>query len=124
MQPLLTTFHNPSNQTNSAFVFMAPNVTRSPALAGSASAEAGLEVVLEDFVTVLNHLRHGELALHAIHVAALWSAAGVIAAARDDTMFGTLPSRLRATFRPGPTSAALAGEGSIARLGRAPPSGR
>ncbi len=87
---LLTTFPNPSNQSNTAFVFLTTE-----AVSAQASAEVGVDVVLADFVDVLDRLRRGDLAMHAIHVAALWSAATALASAGDGASVGSLPARLR-----------------------------
>jgi len=91
---LVTTFPNPSNQSNTAYVFLATGVK----LAADATQEAGVELVWADFVAVLQALRAGELLLHAIHVAALWSAAAAIAACQDDPNLGALPARVRAAM--------------------------
>jgi 8-oxo-dGTP pyrophosphatase MutT (NUDIX family) len=94
---LLTTFPNPSNQSNTAFVFITTE-----AVLAEESGEAGVDVVLADFVDVLGQLRRGEFAMHAIHVAALWSAATALAAAGDEAGAGSLPARLRAALSSGP----------------------
>jgi len=98
---LLTTFPNPSNQSNTAFVFMTTE-----AVSAQVSVEAGVDVVLADFVDVLSLLRRGELAMHAIHVAALWSAATALASAGDGAGPGSLPARLRAELSSGANAAA------------------
>jgi 8-oxo-dGTP pyrophosphatase MutT (NUDIX family) len=93
LQLLLTTFPNPSNQSNTAFVFLTTE-----AVSAQESPEAGVGVVLADFVDVLDQLRRGDLAMHAIHVAALWSAATALASAGDEATAGSLPTRLRAAL--------------------------
>ena len=47
-----------------------------------------------DLVSVLEGLRDGSATLHAVHVAALWSAAARIAS-NPSNRFGALPARLR-----------------------------
>jgi len=92
VQHLLTTFPNPSNQNNTAYVFFAEQAVQNE---DNSLAEPGVEVFLEDFVSVLQRAREGRLTLHAIHVAALWSAAAAVLATEDGTTCGALPSRLR-----------------------------
>jgi ADP-ribose pyrophosphatase len=93
--PVLTTYPDPANQTNSATAFLALGVepTEAPKLD---SAEA-IELVLEDFPTVLKQLSSGELRMHAVHVAALWSAAARIALNRLPGT-ETLREQLQALF--------------------------
>jgi ADP-ribose pyrophosphatase len=74
--PILTVYPDPANQTNVATAFLALDVTLKGAQALD-SSEA-LDVFLADFPTVLKQLSSGELRMHAVHVAALWSAAARI----------------------------------------------
>lgn len=89
----LTCVHpNSSNQTNTAYCFLATATVR---IAAPRHGPSEVQDVLEaDLVDVLELLREGELTLHAVHVAALWSAAARIAADRVDR-FGALTLRLR-----------------------------
>jgi 8-oxo-dGTP pyrophosphatase MutT (NUDIX family) len=74
--PILTVYPDPANQTNVATAFLALDV----ALIGSQTLDSSesLDVFLADFPTVLKRLSTGELRMHAVHVAALWSAAARI----------------------------------------------
>ncbi len=89
----LTSVHpNSSNQTNTAYCFLATATSRIAApLHGPSEVQETLEA---DLVDVLELLREGEMTLHAVHVAALWSAAARIAGDRVNR-FGTLTLRLR-----------------------------
>ncbi len=90
---LLRTHPNPANQTNTVFCFLATDIARS----GDAPyrlARAGQELLEQDFVQVLEYLRRGVLVMHAVHAAALWSAAAHIARDRSGR-FGALSIRLR-----------------------------
>jgi ADP-ribose pyrophosphatase len=71
--PVLTTYPDPANQTNSATAFLALGVE--PKQAQELDSAEAVEVVLADFPTALKQLSNGELRMHAVHVAALWSAA-------------------------------------------------
>jgi ADP-ribose pyrophosphatase len=93
--PILTTYPDPANQTNIATAFLALGVepTEAPKLD---SAEA-VELVLTDLPTVLGQLSSGETRMHAVHVAALWSAAArIVLDAIPETE--TLREQLRALF--------------------------
>jgi 8-oxo-dGTP pyrophosphatase MutT (NUDIX family) len=74
--PVLTTYPDPANFTNKAVGFLALDVEP----AGSQALDIGetIEIVLADFPDVLTRLVNGELRMHAVHVAALWSAAARI----------------------------------------------
>jgi 8-oxo-dGTP pyrophosphatase MutT (NUDIX family) len=74
--PVLTTYPDPANQTNIATGFLALNVE--PTGAQALDAAESIEVVQADFRDVLMRLASGELRMHAVHVAALWSAAARI----------------------------------------------
>jgi 8-oxo-dGTP pyrophosphatase MutT (NUDIX family) len=90
---LLRTHPDPSNQTNTAFCFLAANVDR----AGDALlhlVRGDQELAEQDLIEVLEHLRQGNVIMHSVHVAALWSAATHIASDRSG-QFGALPIRLR-----------------------------
>ena len=84
---------NPSNQTNTAHCFLATGLVRRalPQPGGPSEAQ---EVAETDLVSVLDGLRDGSATLHAVHVAALWSAAARIAS-DPSNRFGALPVRLR-----------------------------
>ncbi len=84
---------NPSNQTNTAFCFLATTVERTghPVPGGDGEAQ---DVVEADLVRVLDELREGVSTFHAVHAAALWSAAARIAADQSGR-FGLLTIRLR-----------------------------
>lgn len=84
---------NPSNQTNTAHCFLATGLVRraSPEPGGKGEAQEVAEV---EFAGILHDLRDGRTALHAVHAAALWSAAARIAADRTGR-FGPLATRLR-----------------------------
>lgn len=93
IERLATLRPNPSNQTNIAYCFLATGLIRSasPQLCGPGEV---YEVVEADLVRVLGDMREGGVTLHAMHVAALWSAAARIAS-DGSGRFGTLPARLR-----------------------------
>jgi ADP-ribose pyrophosphatase len=92
--PVLTTYPDPSNFTNEALGFLALDVE--PGTQALDSAEE-IEIVLADFPDVLTRLASGQLRMHAVHVATLWSAAAQI-------VLGAIPGtevlrdRLRAVF--------------------------
>ncbi len=93
--PVLTTYPDPANQTNIATAFLALGVE--PIAAPKLDSAEAVEVVLADFPTVLKQLSNGELRMHAVHVAALWSVAARIAL---NTVPGTetLREQLQALF--------------------------
>jgi len=93
LEHLATLHPNPSNQSNTAYCFLSTGLFRTglPKAGGSGEAQ---EVVEADLVETLTELRDGTRALHAIHAAALWSAAARIAAERS-SRFGPLTDRLR-----------------------------
>ena len=74
--PILTTYPDPANQTNIATAFLALGVE--PKEAQKLDSGETVELVLADFPTVLKQLSSGEIRMHAVHVAALWSAAARI----------------------------------------------
>jgi ADP-ribose pyrophosphatase len=84
---------NPSNQSNTAYCYLASGLSREtqPEHGGIGEAQ---ELVEADFVETLAAVRDGLLPVHAIHAAALWSAAARIAGDKT-TRFGPLPGRLR-----------------------------
>lgn len=90
---LVTLHPNPSNQTNTAYCFLATGLIRGASPQPCSPGEAH-EVVEADLIRVLDDVREGGITLHAVHVAALWSAAARIASDRSGR-FGTLPARLR-----------------------------
>lgn len=71
--PVLTTYPDPGNFTNKAVGFLALDVE--PVGVQALDAAESIEAVLDDFPDVLTRLASGELRMHAVHVAALWSAA-------------------------------------------------
>ena len=74
--PVLTTYPDPANFTNKAIGFLALDVQRIGAQVLD-SAES-IEIVLADLPDVLTRLASGELRMHAVHVATVWSAAARI----------------------------------------------
>jgi len=100
-ESLVTLHPNPSNQTNTAFCYLATDLIP-VMLQPSHDIGEALEVVDQDFLGVMAELQRGTLVMHAVHVAALWSAAARIAADRS-ARFGPLTARLR-TFLTGGTT--------------------
>lgn len=95
--PILTVYPDPANQTNTAAAFLALDVELQ-AQQSLDSSEA-IEVVLADLPDTLARLTSGELKMHAVHVAALWSA--VVHVMRDADRLSVptgLRSRLLAIF--------------------------
>jgi ADP-ribose pyrophosphatase len=92
---VLATYPDPANYTNVAIGFLALDVE--PAGAQALDAAESIEVVLADFPDVLARLASGELRMHAVHVAALWSAAARIVLG-DIPGAETLRDRLRPVF--------------------------
>lgn len=92
IERLVAVYPNPSNQTNTAHCFLATGLVRRalPQPGGPGEAQ---EVAEEDLVGVLDDLRAGTAIMHAVHVAALWSAAARIASDLSGR-FGALPARL------------------------------
>ncbi len=80
--PILTTYPDPGNQTNIATGFLALDVV--PVATQSLDPTEAIDVYLADFPTVMKRLSTGELRLHAVHVAALWSATSRILAGDPD----------------------------------------
>jgi ADP-ribose pyrophosphatase len=74
--PILTTYPDPANQTNIATAFLALGVE--PKAAQKLDSGETVELVLADFPAVLKQISSGEVRMHAVHVAALWSAAARI----------------------------------------------
>lgn len=93
--PILTTYPDPANFTNTAIGFMALDVE--PLAAQALDAAESIEVVLADFPDVLSGLADGALRMHAVHVAALWSAAARILLG-DIPGVEALRDRLRSVF--------------------------
>jgi 8-oxo-dGTP pyrophosphatase MutT (NUDIX family) len=92
LEPLVTVHPNPSNQTNTAYCFLATGLSRiTQPQQGPGEVQDTVEA---DLTAVLEQLREGVLTLHAVHVAALWSAAARIAGEGSDR-FGPLTVRLR-----------------------------
>jgi ADP-ribose pyrophosphatase len=91
--PILTTYPDPGNQSNVATAFLALNVERIGAQ--SLDSSEAVDVFLTDFPDVLLRLSNGALRLHAVHVAALWSAAGRILLADESIAAMTAPLRDR-----------------------------
>lgn len=96
--PILTTYPDPGNQTNVATAFLALNVE--PIGRQSLDSSEAIDVFLTDFPDTLMRLSSGALRLHAVHVAALWSAAGRILLADENiaTATAALRARLLAAF--------------------------
>jgi ADP-ribose pyrophosphatase len=96
--PILTTYPDPGNQTNVATAFLALNVE--PIGRQSLDSSEAIDVFLTDFPDTLMRLSSGALRLHAVHVAALWSAAGRILLADESiaTATAALRERLLAAF--------------------------
>lgn len=90
--PILTTYPDPGNQSNTATVFLAIGVE--PSGAQSFDIGEAIDVSFEDFPSVLLRLSRGELLMHAVHVAALWSAAARILVGGDG-LEETAPLRTR-----------------------------
>lgn len=90
---VLTTYPDPANYTNTAIGFLALDVE--PVGAQALDSAESIEIVLADFPEVLAGLASGELRMHAVHVAALWSAAARI-------VLGDIPGTevLRERLRP------------------------
>jgi 8-oxo-dGTP pyrophosphatase MutT (NUDIX family) len=91
--PILTTYPDPGNQSNVATAFLALNVE--PVGVQSLDSSEAIDIYLADFVDVLIRITSGELRLHAVHVAAIWSAAGRILLADDAIAAVTAPLRAR-----------------------------
>jgi len=73
---VLTTYPDPANFTNQAVGFLAVDVE--PMGPQALDTAESIEVVLADFPDVLARLAGGDLKMHAVHVATLWSAAARI----------------------------------------------
>jgi 8-oxo-dGTP pyrophosphatase MutT (NUDIX family) len=80
--PVLTTYPDPANQTNVATIFLALGVEHVAAQALD-SSEA-IEVMLDDLPRVLAGVIAGDIRMHAVHVAGLWSAVARILAGGAD----------------------------------------
>jgi len=93
--PVLTTYPDPSNFTNKAVGFLALDVE--PVGAQVLDAAESIEIVLADFPEALARLASGKLRMHAVHVAALWSAAARIVMG-DIAGAEILRDRLRPVF--------------------------
>jgi 8-oxo-dGTP pyrophosphatase MutT (NUDIX family) len=92
--PILTTYPDPGNQSNIATAFLAVNVE--PMGAQSLDSTEAIDIYLADFPDVLMRVARGDLRLHAVHVAALWSAAGRILLADEEAIAAaTAPLRAR-----------------------------
>lgn len=89
-EPILTVYPDPANQTNAATAFLALDVE--PQGQQSLDSSEAIEVVLADLPDALARLASGELKMHAVHVAALWSAAVRI---MRDTPNLLVPAKLR-----------------------------
>ncbi len=76
--PILTVYPDPANHSNVATAFLALGVE--PTGGQSLDTSEALEVVLDQLPRVLARLRDGSMRMHAVHVAALWTAAARIAA--------------------------------------------
>ena len=71
--PILTVYPDPANQTNTATAFLALDVELQKQQ--SLDPSEAIEVILADLPDVLGRLASGKIRMHAVHVAALWSAA-------------------------------------------------
>jgi 8-oxo-dGTP pyrophosphatase MutT (NUDIX family) len=92
--PILTTYPDPANQTNIATGFLALGVA--PIAAQTLDSSETVEVVLADFAATLTDLASGALRMHAVHVAALWSASMRIVL-DGDLVLDVAPLRQRLT---------------------------
>lgn len=90
---LASVYPNPSNQSNTAYCFLATDVQSIAPQRPAGDGEAQ-DVFEADFVDVLADLRDGNATLHTVHVAALWAAAARIAA-DSSGRFGVLSRQLR-----------------------------
>ncbi len=93
--PILTTYPDPANYTNTAIGFLALDVE--PVGPQALDAAEAIEIVLADMPDTLIRLAGGQLRMHAVHVAALWSAAARIAGG-DIPGTDALRERLRPVF--------------------------
>ena len=91
--PILTTYPDPGNQSNVATAFLALGVA--PIGPQALDPSEAVDVFLADFPDVMLRLTSGALRLHAVHVAALWSAAGRILLADAAIAAQTAPLRDR-----------------------------
>ncbi len=97
--PILTTYPDPGNQSNTATVFLALGVEMQAAQ--SLDIGEAVDVLLEDFPSVLLRLSRGDLQMHAVHAAAMWSAAARILMGGDGLAeTAPLRSRLLALLSP------------------------
>ncbi len=96
-EPILRVYPDPANQTNTASAFLALGVE--PLGRQSLDSSEAIAVALVDMPDVLTRLASGELTMHAVHVAALWSAAvRMIRAADQLSVPASLRKRLLAVF--------------------------
>jgi 8-oxo-dGTP pyrophosphatase MutT (NUDIX family) len=79
---VLTTYPDPANQTNIAYGFLALGVE--PIAAQALDSSEAIDVTLDDLPRVLRGLAAGDIRMHAVHVAAIWSAAAHILAGGAD----------------------------------------
>ncbi|HEX4303651.1 MAG TPA: NUDIX hydrolase [Rhizomicrobium sp.] len=88
--PVLESFPNAASHTNRVTSFLALDV----ALEGPSALEPGesIDTYLDDLPSVMTRLRDGSLPMQALHVAALWAAAGLILAG-DPRVAGAEPLR-------------------------------
>ena len=93
--PVLVTYPDPANFTNKATGFLALGVK--PIGAQTPDIGESIEIVLTDYPDVLTRLANGDVRMHAVHVAALWSAAARILLG-DFPGAEVLRDRLRAVF--------------------------
>jgi len=80
--PILTVYPDPANQNNLATAFLLLGAR--PEGGTALDSSEAVDVALEDFAAVLTRVRSGELRMHAVHVAALWSAAARIIAGGEE----------------------------------------
>jgi 8-oxo-dGTP pyrophosphatase MutT (NUDIX family) len=93
--PILTTYPDPANYTNTAIGFLALDVE--PVGPQALDTAEAIEIVLADMPDILGRLAGGQLRMHAVHVAALWSAAARIVGGDIPGTDG-LRERLRLVF--------------------------
>lgn len=87
---ILCVYPNPATQNNLTTSFLATGLKRIAET--KFDATEAIDLLVEDFADVLRGLRSGAITMQALHVAALWTAASIIAADRDNRL---VDARLR-----------------------------
>ena len=93
---LLKSYPDPSRQTNAAYCFLAIGLDRVPTPLAVLADQVD-DVIEYDFLMAMRLLQQGRLVMDALHAAALWSAATLIATDRS-SRFGRLSTQLRHFF--------------------------